>query len=240
VGVSRRALLGASVASGALAAAGAMVWETRAGAAGDRRELVVLVHGLGRTPLSMWLLGQRLKRAGYRVGHFGYVSTGGRVAGIGAGLAEWVERVAGDAPRVHYVGHSLGCIVVRWLLSHARPERTGRVVMLAPPNQGSAAADRWARWLGWAVPFLHELATVEGSVARSLRLPEGVDVGIVAGLRDAKVRLAETHLEGERDHAVVPSYHSFIMNRRDVNRLVCRFLARGHFADGAGEVVAIP
>ncbi len=101
--------------------------------------------------------------------------------------------------------------------------------MLAPPNQGAAAADRWARRIGWAVPFLHELATGEGSTARTLRLPEGVDVGIIAGLRDAKVRIAETHLEGERDHAVVPSYHSFIMNRRDVHRLVCRFLAEGRF-----------
>jgi hypothetical protein len=234
MGVTRGRALGAAVAAGALAAAAAMVHETRPGAPGDRRDLVVLVHGLGRTPLSMWLLGRRLERAGYRVGHFGYVSLHGRVAGIGAGLGEWVERVQGDAPRVHYVGHSLGCIVVRWMLSHARPARSGRVVMLAPPNRGSAAADRWARRIGWAVPSLHELATVEGSTARSLRLPEAVDVGVIAGLRDAKVRVEETHLEGERDHTVVSSRHSFIMNRRDVHRLVCRFLASGRF--GAGRV----
>jgi pimeloyl-ACP methyl ester carboxylesterase len=227
----RRRLLGAGLAAGALGAAGLLAWEAPAGAPGDRRELVVLVHGLGRTPLSMWLLGRRLERAGFRVGHFGYVSVGGRVAGIGAGLAEWVARVRGDAPRVHFVGHSLGGIVVRWLLSHARPARCGRVVMLAPPNQGAAAADRWARALGWAVPYLHEIRTHEQSTARSLRLPEGVDVGVIAGERDGKVQVAETHLEGERDHAVVPGFHSFIMNRRDVHALVCRFLARGRFGD---------
>ena len=234
MGVSRRRVLGAVAAAGSLAAAGLLVWETPPGVPGDRRELVVLVHGLGRTPLSMWLLGRRLERGGYRVGHFGYVSVRGRVAGIGAGLAEWVARVRGDAPRVHYVGHSLGCIVVRWVLSHARPPRTGRVVMLAPPNRGAAAADRWESGLGWSIPYLGELVTGEGSTARSLRLPAGVDVGVIAGARDGKVRIAETHLEGERDHAVVPAFHTFIMNRGDVHRLVRGFLAAGHF----GEVAA--
>lgn len=231
MGVSARRAAGAALAAGAFAAAGLMVWEPRRGRAGDRRELVVLVHGLGRTPLSMWLLGRRLERAGYRVGHFGYVSVRGHVAGLGAGLSEWVGRVRGDAPRVHVVGHSLGCIVTRWMLAHARPPALGRVVMLAPPNRGATGADRWVRRLGWAMPYLHELVTREGSTARSLRLPEGVEVGIVAGARDGKVRLEETRLEGARDHVVVPSTHSFIMNRRDVHRLVCRFLAEGSFED---------
>lgn len=231
MGVRGRRVAGAALAAGALAAAGLMVWESRPGAPGDRRELVVLVHGLGRTPLSMWLLGRRLERAGYRVGHFGYVSVSGHVAGLGEGLAAWVERVRGDAPRVHFVGHSLGCIVVRAMLAGTRPARCGRVVMLAPPNRGASGADRWVRWLGWATPYLAELVTAEGSTARSLRLPEGVEVGIIAGERDGKVRVEETHLEGARDHTVIPSMHSFIMNRRDVHRLVCRFLAAGSFGD---------
>jgi triacylglycerol lipase len=232
--VRRRHLLGAALAAGSLAAAALLAWETRPGRPGDRRELVVLVHGLARTPLSMFVLGRRLERAGYRVGHFGYVSVGGGVAALGPGLAAWVRRVQGDASRVHYVGHSLGCIVIRWLLAHARPPRSGRVVMLAPPNQGAAAADRWARWLGWAVPHLHDLGTHEGSVARSLRLPADVDVGVIAGERDGTVRVEETHLEGERDHVLVPCQHTFIMNRADVHRMVCRFLHDGRFAEVPG------
>jgi hypothetical protein len=57
-----------------------------------------------------------------------------------------------------------------------------------------------------------------------------VDVGIIAGMRDAKVRVHETHLEGARDHAVVPAYHTFIMNRADVHQLICAFLRDGRFS----------
>jgi alpha-beta hydrolase superfamily lysophospholipase len=197
---------------------------------GDRRELVFLVHGMGRTPLSMFLLGRRLERAGYRVASFGYLTTTGSVADLGTALGRRVADMLGDAPRVHFVGHSLGNIIVRWLLAHERPARAGRVVMLAPPNQGAAVADRWARWVGWAMPQIHELRTLPGTPARSLPLPPDVDVGIVAGLRDAKVRVHETQLEGARDHAVVPGYHTFIMNRADVHRLVCAFLRDGRFS----------
>jgi triacylglycerol lipase len=200
---------------------------------GDRRELVFLVHGMGRTPLSMFLLGRRLQRAGYRVASFGYLSTTGTVADLGAALARRVEALAGEAPRVHFVGHSLGNIIVRWMLAHDRPARAGRVVMLAPPNQGAAAADRWARWVGWVMPPIHDLTTLPDSTVRTLPPPEDVDVGIIAGLRDGKVRVQETQLEGARDYAVVPGFHTFIMNRADVHQLICTFLRDGHFA-GAG------
>lgn len=205
---------------------------------GDRRELVFLVHGMGRTPLSMYLLGRRLERAGYRVASFGYLSTTGTVADLGAALARRVEATGGEAPAVHFVGHSLGNIIVRWMLAHDRPERAGRVVMLAPPNQGAAAADRWARWVGWAMPTIHDLRTLPESTVRTLPPPADVDVGIIAGLRDAKVRLHETHLDGARDHAVVPSYHTFIMNRADVHHLVCAFLRHGRFSAQAAASAA--
>jgi alpha-beta hydrolase superfamily lysophospholipase len=200
-------------------------------APGDRRELVFLVHGMGRTPVSMYLLGRRLERAGYRVASFGYWSTTGTVADLGAALAQRVRDLAGEAPAVHFVGHSLGNIIVRWMLIHARPDRARRVVMLAPPNQGAAAADRWARWVGWAMPTIHDLRTLPHSTVRTLpRLPGDVEVGVIAGQRDAKVRVHETHLDEARDRAVVPGFHTFIMNRADVHRLICTFLSHGRFA----------
>lgn len=202
---------------------------------GDRRELVLLVHGMGRTPVSMFLLGRRLEAAGYRVSSFGYLSTTGTVADLGAALARRVRAIAGEAPRVHFVGHSLGNIIVRWMLAHDRPARAGRVVMLAPPNQGAAAADRWSRWVGWAMPVIHDLGTRPQTPARTLPLPADVDVGIIAGLRDAKVHVHETHLDGARDHAVVPSYHTFIMNRADVHQLICGFLRDGRFSAAAAQ-----
>ena len=198
------------------------------GASRDERDLVVVVHGMGRSRVSMALLAHSLEREGYRVINWGYSSTSGSIPVLGEALAQRVERDARGA-RVHFVGHSLGNILVRWTLAHHRPERLGRVVMLAPPNQGSREADRFAPWVGWFLRPIHELTTAERSTVRTLSPAEGVEVGIIAGQYDGKVSVDEARLPGARGFAVVPSAHTFIMNRRDVRRLTVRFLRTGRF-----------
>lgn len=194
------------------------------------RELVVLVHGMGRTKLSMVLLARTLEREGYQVMNWGYSSYSHSVPELGRRLGAAVAARGGPAPaRVHFVGHSLGNVIVRWVLANEPPANAGRVVMLAPPNQGSRTADRYARWLGWLLRPLPELRTDSTGIVRTLSLPPGVEVGVIAGRYDGKVSVAETHLAGESGHRVVPSAHTFIMNRRDVRRLTLAFLREGRF-----------
>jgi pimeloyl-ACP methyl ester carboxylesterase len=195
----------------------------------DTRELVFTLHGLARTRLSMAWLARSLEREGFRVVNWGYRSASAGVADFGAALADAVAREAGAAPRIHFVGHSLGNIVVRWMLAHAPPPRPGRVVMLAPPNQGSRAADRYARWLGRLLRPLPELRTAADSTVRTLRQTPGTEIGIIAGRFDAKVSVDEAQLAGAVATSVVPAAHTFVMNRRDVRALVLRFLRTGSF-----------
>lgn len=226
-----------TAAIAAAGVAGLAAWQARrrdSPAPGDRRELVVLVHGMGRSPLSMLALGRRLRRAGYRVLNWGYAGRRDAAPRLGARLAERLRADAGDAPAVHFVGHSLGCIIVRWALAHAPGLRAGRVVMLAPPNRGAAAADRYAPLVGWLMPQIRDLVTDERAGPRAIPPRDDVEVGIVAGLRDGKVRVSETRLEGARDHVIVPATHSFLMHRPDVHALVLRFLRDGRFSDGTG------
>jgi triacylglycerol lipase len=196
----------------------------------DARELVVLVHGMGRTPLSMSLLARDLEHAGYRVLNWGYSSYCCTVAELGDQLHETIVAGSGDAERVHFVGHSLGNIIIRAVLSRNDPlPAVGRVVMLAPPNQGSHTADRYARWLGDVLRPLPDLTTDTASAVRRLPLPAGVQVGIIAGEYDGKVRIDETRLDGSEAHATVPGAHTFIMARPDARRLVLAFLRSGSF-----------
>lgn len=192
---------------------------------------VLLVHGMGRTAASMLLLSVALRRAGYRPLLFGYPSRTRTVAESAEALAARVGAVA-RTPGVplHFVGHSLGNILIRWVIHHARPVGLGRIVMLAPPNQGAALADRLASsWVAQVLRPLPELTTRPSSTARAIPPPSGVQLGVIAGDRDNKVRVEETHLEGETDHVVVASGHTFIMSRPAVHRLVLRFLDRGSF-----------
>jgi pimeloyl-ACP methyl ester carboxylesterase len=194
------------------------------------RDLVVLVHGMGRSSLSMLPMERALERQGFEVLNWGYSSTLHDVAELGELLAAAVrEQPRPDGAHVHFVTHSLGGIVVRAALAQAVPTGMGRVVMLAPPNAGARAADLAAPWAGWLLKPLGEIGTGEGSVARALAAPAGVEIGVIAGGEDAKVSVEETHLPGETDHVVVPAWHSFLMNRADVQELTVSFLRTGRF-----------
>lgn len=226
----RPALLLAALAVALSACAGARP--------GPPREMVVLVHGMGRTSLSMVPMGRALERAGYRVLYVGYSSQGPGVAEIGAALAAEVdaELARAPAPRVHVVGHSLGTVATRWMLTHDPPPVPGRVVMLAPPNRGSRAADRLADAVGWMLPPIRELRTTGGPAA-DLGVPDGVEVAVIAGDRDGKVSVEETCLAGAA-HAVVPSGHTWIMARPRVIGRVRAFLATGRLPGASPDACA--
>ncbi|GLC24661.1 esterase/lipase family protein [Roseisolibacter agri] len=218
----------------------------------QERGTVVLVHGLGRTRWSMAPLAWAARRRGYAVVNWGYRSRRGTVAMHAAGLADRLAQLAaqGVGP-VHLVTHSLGGIVVRASLelpaASAWRHRLGRIVMLAPPNQGSELADRLRAWrvtrrvLG---PAFLALGTGPESVARQLgALPAGIEVGVVAGTRnwnplfgrwmprphDGKVSVASTRLAGMTDFSAVARGHTFLMLAPDVHARIFAFLAHGRF-----------
>jgi triacylglycerol lipase len=198
--------------------------------AAETREVVVLVHGMGRTPLSMLPLEWALEREGYEVLNWGYSSLCCSIAELSRQLEQELEEAGLEERRIHFVGHSLGNIIVRDLLARgALPGRAGRLVMLAPPNQGSHEANRYAPYLGWLLRPLPELRTDDGSTVRALPPTRGVEVGVVAGRYDGKVALEETYLASPHTRIVVPATHSFLMYREDVRQLVTRFLRHGSF-----------
>lgn len=195
-------------------------------------EVVVLVHGLGRTPVSLVTLEWTLEREGYEVVNWGYSSFCCDLDELGAQLSAQVAEVSAAGPeQIHFVGHSMGNILVRWMLHNNPPDQPGRVVMLAPPNQGSAVADRYADWFGWILDPLPDLVTGEEGAAQQLPPIEDRELGIIAGRFDGKVEIEETYQATQDDHRVVDAAHTLIMNRPDVHRLVVAFLATGMFPE---------
>ncbi len=192
-------------------------------------ELVVCIHGLGRTRHCWWPMRRRLTRAGFRTDAWTYPSLGRPIGELGRDcLARLASHQADPAVRrIHLVTHSLGGIIARYALG-ASPTAVGKlgwVVMLAPPNCGSAWARRLGPCLGWLAPALLQLSSSPDSFVNALPpLPSDVRVAVIAAARDGKCPVATTHIPGEAAHIVVPGRHTFIMWRSDVAQTVIDLL----------------
>lgn len=211
-------------------------------------ELVVLLHGLCRSPRSMAKMEAHLRSEGFEVLNVGYPSRKDPIEklteeAIGQALT---TPEAVRAERIHFVTHSMGGILVRDYLERHTPDRLGRVVMLGPPNQGSEIVDALGSWRVFGLlngPAGRQLGTDPG--ARPLQLgPARFEVGIIAGDRsinwinsciipgpdDGKVSVERTRLAGMKDHLVVHATHPFLMRNREVLRQTVHFLRHGSFS----------
>ncbi len=208
-------------------------------------EAVILLHGLARSDRSMSKLEKALAGRGYRVHNVAYPSTRDTIKNLAeTTIPAALERCA-DAPRVHFVTHSLGGILVRQYLDEHAVANLGRVVMLGPPNQGTEVVDKLGDFPGFR--FFHgeaglELGTGEGSVPKRLGRAN-FDLGIIAGTRsinlilsslipgtdDGKVSVDRTRVEGMRDHLEMPVTHPFMMRNPKVIEQVMHYLEHGSF-----------
>ena len=226
-----------------------MTDETLKSRATEPRGRVVLLHGLARRCRSMAPLARDLERAGYQVANIGYPSRHHPVAVLARDyvLPAIRARFPENGGPIHFVTHSLGGIVLRWLVAEDLLPEVGRVVMLAPPNQGSEVVDQIGHWglFRWVNgPAGRELGT--GADGLPARLgPATFECGVIAGDRsvdlplawcfagpnDGKVAVERTRLAGLADFRVVHASHPFIMRSGEVRARVLAFLDQGRFAE---------
>lgn len=213
----------------------------------DAADCVILLHGMGRSAWSMGKMEDRLEAAGHRVWNQDYPSTDEPVEALAAphieqGLAFCRDQ---DARPVHFVTHSLGGILVRYYLQDHVIQDLGRIVMLAPPNQGSEVADALKdNWLYQKTtgPAGQQLGTGPESLPNRLEPIDasiGVIIGrdssdpwfspIIPGEDDGKVAVERAKLAEMNDFLVVDAGHTFVMRNNEVIRQVLRFLETGRF-----------
>ena len=203
-------------------------------------ETVVLVHGLWMPPWAMGLLARRLRQGGFSTAIFGYPSVRNSLAQNALQLSRFVERIA--APRVHFVGHSLGGLLVMHMLAEYPQPRAGRVLLAGSPYCGNAAASKLARrawgrrlighslgqWLQQpAAPCTDRYAV--GVIAGSRRFGMGALLGEMLRPNDGVVTVEETRVPEARDHIVLEVSHSGMLLSPALARQTCAFLQQGRF-----------
>jgi len=219
-----------------------------AGAA-QAAECVVLLHGLARTSTSMNKMQRELEAAGFLTANIDYPSRDYTVEKLAdMAVMDGLEacRANDDVEKIHFVTHSLGGILVRQYLSTNKIAELGRVVMMGPPNQGSAAVDELIDvpgfdWLNG--PAGRQLGKGDDSVPLQLG-PADFELGVIAGNRtidpvtsavlenpdDGRVSVDDTRLDGMADFVVVEHSHAFMMRMRQPIELTIEFLRSGQFS----------
>lgn len=203
---------------------------------------IVFVHGLWLTGIESTLLLQRLgAELECETHYFHYPSVTASMADILAELHAFTRGL--DATTLHFVGHSLGGIVVLRLLEAHDDLPQGRAVLLGSPLKGSRAARGVARWpIGAAI--LGRNIEAEVLTPRPRRWDGRRDLGVIAGdsslglgrlfgaldeANDGTVCVSETQLEGSTDHIVLPISHTGMLFSGEVAHQTARFLAAGSF-----------
>jgi pimeloyl-ACP methyl ester carboxylesterase len=115
------------------------------------RAITVLVHGLWTHGIFMDFQRRELKGLGFAPVCYSYHSVRVTLSENADRLAEYARTLA--APRLHWVGHSLGGIVILHMLHRNKTLPPGRVVLQGPPYRDSYSGRSLAR-SGWGSRLL--------------------------------------------------------------------------------------
>jgi triacylglycerol lipase len=210
-------------------------------------EAIILLHGLARTSRSMNKAAKLLAAYGYKIINVDYPS---RSADISILAQKYIAQALKQCDtegvkKIHFLTHSMGGVLLRDYLSNQNIDKLGRVVMLAPPNQGSEVVDKLGSWkLFYYLNGLAglQLGTDDNSVPNQLG-PVNFQLGIIAGsktvnpllsrlipgVNDGKVSVSRAQVEGMQDFIVMPYSHAFIMRREAVIKQALHFIQQGCF-----------
>jgi pimeloyl-ACP methyl ester carboxylesterase len=204
---------------------------------------VVYVHGLWMPGEESLILRRRLAQEFALTLHpLRYSAAHSTMSAITARLQDFVRELR--APEVHFLGHSLGGLVIHRFLERFPDQPPGRVVFLGTPCLASRAAEQASRF----APMVHlmgQSVAEELLWSRARRWTHARPLGIVAGTQplgvgqllanfeeanDGTVAVSETRMPGMSDHIALPVSHLGMLLSARVAHETGLFLTAGRFS----------
>ena len=214
-------------------------------------DYVVLIHGIARTYKSMNYIAEFLNKKGYHTINVDYESTRFTIENlVNNYLVDVIDEYCVDKDKkIHFVTYSMGGILLRYYLVNYGCPQLGRVVMIAPPNYGSAIVDKMkeSKFLGFLYKAIYgpagqQLGTTNDNILAYL--PDAdFEPGIsgtspllpflsnktLEGDNDGSVTVESTKIRGYKDHCRIAASHLLIIYYRLTLNQILMFLRKGYF-----------
>jgi uncharacterized alpha/beta hydrolase family protein len=215
----------------------------------NANQKVYLIHGYGGLGIEMEKIHKAIEKKGFISEIFTYLSLADDVDSVGKKLFKKIREEGFDT--VNFVTHSMGALVVRSMYNQidslTKFPFIYRIVMIAPPNNGSPVADFFVQFsfIKFIVgPNINNLTTNPISGAGKYPIPT-CEVGLIAGSYSGKKGVnvfinddndgvlipQNTKMGVEKDMVFVKSWHVGLLFNTKVIRLLISFLETGKFKD---------
>ncbi|MCA8954149.1 MAG: hypothetical protein KDE27_31870 [Planctomycetes bacterium] len=209
-----------------------------------KRRVVVLLHGIMRSPLALGRLERTLRRHGYEVLNFGYPSTSETIEQLAARLAAACRELTAEHPvdEWAFVAHSMGGMVIQEFLRTTPSMQPWACVYIATPHRGAVLADLRKEWFvfRWFMGTKAALQLSPGAeihtrplmfAARSGAIVGDIGEGnpSIPGHDDGTVAVDEAKMPGAKAIVTLPCSHMRIAAEPRTVEQVLAFLRRGEF-----------
>jgi len=208
-------------------------------------ECVVLLHGYLRSAKCMQPIAKILEDKGYKVQNLSYSSTDYSIQTISREhVAPKIEHT--DCEKIHFIGHSMGGIVIRYYLSENKLPNLGNVIFITVPNRGSELVSSIEnnRSFTWTLigPAVRELSPTSpillnmpephyraGIITASKSVNPVTSLFLLEGPNDGTLTIESMKLKNMADLIDFNATHTTVLTHLEIGDKIASFLKYGRF-----------
>ncbi len=215
----------------------------------EETEITFILPGLIRTRAAFGKMRNYLSEQGLNPIILSYSSSRHTVKQNAKTILSVLNNLKSNITKVNFIAYGLGGLIIREVLAMQGEWQQritiGRIVQIAPPNQGSGIASSLARHFIFRLFFGKGLKDMSTEKAKNVPLfPPSTDFAVIAGFKgtdkgynhlskcdnDGFFCVNETKLTGASDFTVFKLPHFLLLSSPEVMEITERFITTGRFS----------